>query len=220
MTIGAGKFTTVYLLTDNQGIDVDGHQWREHTVSNNACTESLYTHPAIAVLLNPLYERLETDNLAIWKGIAKGAIPGGIGRFKTTGLALGNRIATPTISTFRQFAFALLSARRVYSEQWFVRMTDEWLSGAEVFCDTISKNISLADEILSTVPHHPALASMIYSTLELSRWVFLGIRTVEDETDLAEQVAENIELAFCTALRLGRHLDLIETWVELQNLLG
>jgi len=219
VTIAASKFTTVYLLTDNQGFDVDGYQWRKHTVSNNACAESLYRHPAIAVLLNPLYERLETDNLAIWKGIARGATPNGIGRFKATGLALVDRISTPVISNFRQLAFAVLSVRRVYSEQWFVHMTDEWFSGVKVSCDKVNKNISLADEVLSTVPHHPALVSMIYSTLELSRWFSLGIRTTEDKTDLAEQVAENIELAFCTALRLGQRLNLVETWEEVQNLL-
>jgi hypothetical protein len=220
MTIGANRFTRVYLLTDDQGFDVDGYRWEKHTVCNNACVESLYMHPAIAVLLNPLYERLENDNLAVWKGTAKGATPDGIGRFKATGLALVDRIVIPVIPSFRQFAFALLSARRVYSEHWFVRMTDEWLSGAEVSCDTIIGNRSLADEVLSTVPHHPALASMIYSTLELSRWLSLGIHTTEDETNLAEQVAESIELAFFTALKLGQRLDLIETWVELQNLLG
>jgi hypothetical protein len=210
----------VYLLTDDQGFDVDGYQWEKHTVCNNACIESLYIHPAIAVLLNPLYERFENDNLAIWKGAAKGATPHGIGRFKATGLALVDKIVPPAISSFRQLAFALLSARRVYAERWFVRMTDQWLSRAEVCCDTINENLSLADEALSTTLHHPALASMIYSTLELSRWFSLGIRTTEDEINLAEQVAENIELAVFTASKLGQHLDLIETWVELQNLLG
>ncbi len=219
MTIGTNKFTRVYLLTDNQGFDVDGFQWEKYTVCNNICTESLYMHPAIAVLLNPLYERFENDNLAIWEGVAKGTTPDGIGRFKATGLALADRIVRPAISNFQQLAFALLSARRVYSEQWFVRMTDKWLSGAEVSCDTINENLSLANEILSTVPHHPALTSMIYSTLELSRWFSLGTRTTEDKTDLAEQVAESIELAFCAASRLGQHLDLLQTWVELQNLL-
>ncbi|HOW54120.1 MAG TPA: hypothetical protein PLR60_05625 [Syntrophorhabdaceae bacterium] len=214
------KFNAVYLLTDGQGVDIDGWQWQGDTVSNNACAGSLYVHPAIAVLLNPLYEKFETEDLTIWRGIAKDTAPDGIGRFKANGLALVDRVPAPLIPDARRLAFALLCVRRVYPEKWFLDMTDEWLFGAELPLDKFERNFSLAKEILNEHPHAPGLAQMIRSAVEMSKWLCLGICTDEDGIDFAEQAAGCIELAAYAGIESGRHLDLVEIWGELERYTG
>lgn len=216
----ANRFNTVYLLTDGQGVDIDGWQWQGNTVSNNACAESLYVHPAIAVLLNPIYEKFETEDLAIWRGIAKDTTPNGMGRFKANGLALVDRIPAPVIPDARRLAYALLCARRVYREKWFLDTTDAWLFCAELSLDQVERSFSLAEEILNEHPHAPGLAQMICSALEMSKWLCLGICSDEDGTDFAEQAAECIELAFHAGIELGRHLDLVGIWGELKRFVG
>lgn len=160
--------TTVYKLTDPDMRTYGGYQW----VLGKTCTfpgtgelcgpgwAHAYTHPLLAVLLNPLhaglirYRLFEALNQLVCpdcRGLAEDdrgddcprcahSIPRGtVGAMLTDhGLKVGcsvlmltKELPVPAVTTNHRVHFAILCALAVYSEPSFVTWAEKWLSGED-----------------------------------------------------------------------------------------
>jgi len=127
-----------YKLTDENDRTRGGTQWGENvshsgTGEGELCSPGwihAYTHPLLAVLLNPIHASFVNPHL--WECEGSGAI-------KTDhGLKIGmqhcrtiRRIETPVVSLEQRIQFVILCALTVYDEPWFAAWANAWLSGSD-----------------------------------------------------------------------------------------
>jgi hypothetical protein len=127
----------LYKLTDENDQSYNQTQWgrnRRHQTNGKGelCGPGwlhAYTHPLLAVFLNPIHADFKTPHL--WEAT-------GIVRKTDYGLKVGvkqlttiRRLRLPKITTNQRIRFAILCAKGVCTDPTFVKWADNWLSGKD-----------------------------------------------------------------------------------------
>lgn len=133
--------TTLYKLTDQDGYTrrrMSGEtKWSpgftlEASGKDELCSSSFvhaYTHPLLAVLLNPIHARIE--NPLLWEAEGDIALTDDGLKVGCTRLTTIKQIDLPVISTEQRVRFAVLCAKAVYEGPGWKKWADNWLSGAD-----------------------------------------------------------------------------------------
>jgi len=129
----------LYKLTDKNDQTYGGCQWGENvTVETsgigNLCGDGFthwYTHPLLAVLLNPIQGNFDLETAHLWEG--KGEVVK-----DDRGLKVGcvkaltiKRIPLPEVTLAQKVAFGILCVLEVYEEKSFKVWAENWLSGKD-----------------------------------------------------------------------------------------
>ncbi len=126
-----------YKLTDQNMRTRNGFQWelgKEVTTSGKGgflCNDSwlhCYSHPLIAVLMNPRHANIQNPKLFEVKALGKHLNDGGL-KEGCTKMTLVEEIALPVISTTQKVAFAILCSLKVYKDKKYAKWADNWLKG-------------------------------------------------------------------------------------------
>jgi hypothetical protein len=130
------KMAKLYKLTDEHGQTHNETQWGpgfSHKTPGvgEMCGPGYihaYTHPVLAVLLNPIHA--DFSNPRLWK--ASGTIR------RTDGLKVGTwdltteaEIPLPVVTTEQMIKFAILCAKAVYKDVLFNKWADAWLDDSD-----------------------------------------------------------------------------------------
>lgn len=129
--------TTVYKLTDQAMQTHKGYQWalgetRTFSGEGALCTQGwahAYTHPLLAVLLNPIHANIAPFRLFEGDGVV-GLTEHGL-KVGCSSLQLRKELSVPTVTTEHRVHFAILCARAVYADPAFVTWAENWLSGID-----------------------------------------------------------------------------------------
>ena len=134
-----GTGMKLYKLTNEKDQTYGGCQWGEgvqHKTSGEGplCGSGWthwYTHPLLAVLLNPIHRDLDLTKAHLWEG------EGTVGA-EDHGLKVGcadgktiRRVDLPTITGQQRVRFGILCAREVYHEKNWIAWSEMWLSGGD-----------------------------------------------------------------------------------------
>jgi len=126
----------LYKLTRQDGTAYGGTQWSEGVTIKTSGRGKLcgrgythwYTHPLLAVILNPIHAAYKDP--VLWEG--EGEV------VKSDGLKVGckrattiRRIPLPQVTTEQRVKFAILCALQVYRDPGFRSWAEDWLSGAD-----------------------------------------------------------------------------------------
>ncbi len=129
----------LWKLTDGNDQTQGGCQWGESVTVETSGEGELcgpgwthwYTHPLLAVLLNPIHGDYDLRTAHLWEG------KGDVGK-TDRGLKVGCRRATtlkrvdlPFVATNRRIRFGILCAKKVYNEPRWTKWADGWLSGED-----------------------------------------------------------------------------------------
>ena len=131
--------STVYKLTDSDLKTYEGYQWalgetRTFTGTGELCGPGwahAYTHPLLAVLLNPIHANFSTYRLFEAEGVI-GQTDHGL-KVGCSTLTLTKEIRVPAVTTEQRIQFAIFCALAVYAEPSFVAWAERWLSGLDRF---------------------------------------------------------------------------------------
>jgi len=133
---------TYYKLTDERDRSFcDFHfQWGPHVTCETNGMGPLgasgwthwYTHPLLAVLLNPIYGIMDQRTVHLWKGRCKGNV------WRHYGLIVGctrgttlRRIEVPVLTQQNRVRFAIGCAWQVWPDGRWRRWAARWLSGKD-----------------------------------------------------------------------------------------
>ena len=142
------KKTIVYKLTDEHNQTKDNTKWGNnvsHTAKGKGkelCSDGwihYYTHPLLAVLLNPIHANFITTKL--WEAEASGKIINEPLKSGCKTLRTIKEIPLPEISRVQRVAFGILCAKEVYDDKAWNSWADKWLSGE----DRSNESASAAD---------------------------------------------------------------------------
>ena len=132
------KKTIVYKLTDNIGRTRGMTQWGNnvsHTAKGDGkelCSNGFihyYTHPLLAVLLNPIHADFTYPKL--WEAEASGEIIDEALKSVCKTLTTIKEIPLPEISGVQKIAFGILCAKEVCKDERWNSWADKWLSGKD-----------------------------------------------------------------------------------------
>jgi hypothetical protein len=130
---------TYYKLTDENDRTYGGCQWGEnitHTTSGEGdlCSSGWthwYTHPLLAVLLNPIHGKFDLKTAHLWK-----SPPDQIAEKSDKGLKVGCKIGTtlsrvplPEVTLTQKIAFGILTSLEVSKNENYLQWAINWLSG-------------------------------------------------------------------------------------------
>jgi hypothetical protein len=112
-------------------------QWGEnitHTAKGKGtklCSEDVihaYTSPLLAMLMNPIHADIANPHLWEAKGnvVAKDGTKVGCKRLTTI-----RRLDPPTVTTEQRIRFAILCAKKVYTDPKWIDWANKWLSGED-----------------------------------------------------------------------------------------
>ncbi|MDR5729422.1 MAG: hypothetical protein RB191_18570 [Terriglobia bacterium] len=127
-----------YKLTDENGQTKGPTQWGEgvtHTApgTGNLCSSGwihTYSHPLLAVLLNPIHAEFQTPRL--WECEVSGATRDDKGlKQGWASVTTVREIPLPKISVEQRARFAILCAKAVHRRPTFLLWADRWLSGED-----------------------------------------------------------------------------------------
>ena len=129
--------TTVYKLTDADMRTYNGYQWtlgeaRTFPGTGDLCGSGwchAYTHPLLAVLLNPIHANIHRPRLFQAKGII-GKTDYGL-KVGCSSVTLTTELPMPAVTIEHRVCFAIFCALAVYTEPSFVAWSEAWLSGAD-----------------------------------------------------------------------------------------
>ena len=131
----------LFKLTTQEGKTHNETQWGENVtheatgdIKQGLCSDAwihAYTHPLLAVLMNPVHADIE--NPILWEGKGEGEakfepLKCGFRKFTTL-----KKIPLPEVTDVQKVAFGILCAKEVYKDkdsswnQW----ADKWLSGED-----------------------------------------------------------------------------------------
>jgi hypothetical protein len=131
--------TTYYKLTTQEGMTQNNTQWGENLtheatgdIQKGLCSDAwihAYTHPLLAVLMNPAHADIE--NPILWEGKGEGEakfepLKCGFRKFTTL-----KKIPLPEITYVQKVAFGILCAKEVYKDSSWNQWADKWLSGED-----------------------------------------------------------------------------------------
>ena len=128
----------LYKLTDTHMQTYGGYQWeigKEETAPGKGalCSKGwfhFYTHPLLAVVLNPIHAEIKEPRL--FKAVCSGKLKKDHGlKVGVSSAVLVEEIPLPKITLTQKVAFGILCAKEVYKdEKWFI-WADNWLSGKD-----------------------------------------------------------------------------------------
>ena len=102
-----------------------------------------YSHPLLAVLLNPIHANIKNPKL--WEAYGSGLKKSDHGlKLGFTKLTTKKEIALPVITDTQKIAFAILCALEVCKEPRFVTWANNWLSGKDRTADAAAYAVANA----------------------------------------------------------------------------
>jgi hypothetical protein len=131
--------TIYYKLTTQEGKTRNETQWGENIsheatgdIKQGLCSDAwihAYTHPLLAVLMNPVHADIE--NPILWEGKGEGEakfepLKCGFRKFTTL-----KKIPLPEVTDVQKVAFGILCAKEVYKDSSWNQWADKWLSGED-----------------------------------------------------------------------------------------
>jgi len=131
--------TIYYKLTTQEGKTRNETQWGENVtheatgdIKQGLCSDAwihAYTHPLLAVLMNPVHADIE--NPILWEGKGEGEakfepLKCGFRKFTTL-----KKIPLPEVTDVQKVAFGILCAKEVYKDSSWNQWADKWLSGED-----------------------------------------------------------------------------------------
>jgi len=127
-----------YKLTDQNIQTLNGFQWKlgeEKTASGEGglCSSGwlhCYTHPLLAVLLNPIHANISKPLLFEAEVSGKMKDDSGL-KQGFTSMTLIKQLDLPKISATQKVAFAILCAKKVSKSKGWSEWADKWLSGED-----------------------------------------------------------------------------------------
>jgi hypothetical protein len=134
----------IYLLTNCDNRDARGRYWMDGVVHEAGGGGGLegdgwirgYDSPMLAALLQPMDNPAELPQM--WVGQADGQILDyRLRRYARKVICL-EAMELPALSLNERVSMAILASRTVYTEHFFVSMTNDWLSARRVPCDVSS----------------------------------------------------------------------------------
>ena len=130
--------TTIYKLT-NQNVQTRGGfqwalaEWREANGKGGLCSDGMlhcYSHPLLAVLLNPIHANIKRPRLFEGEGEGEMLDDRGLKQgFKR--MRITKELPLPVVTTEQRVKFAILCALEVYREDSFVAWAKAWLDGSD-----------------------------------------------------------------------------------------
>ena len=130
--------TKIYKLTDEKGRTYNQTQWAENVTHEGTGRGELcsagwihaYTHPLLAVLLNPMHANFESPILWECKGKIEKREHYDL-KVGCRSLTTIRKIALPKVTTIQRQAFAILVVKEVYKDKDWNLWADNWLSGKD-----------------------------------------------------------------------------------------
>ena len=127
-----------YKLTDSDMQTHNMFQWelgKEYTTSGkgNLCSAGwlhFYTHPLLAMLLNPIHADIKNPRLFMAEVGGKNKLDHGLKVGYTRG-RLTKEMPLPMVTTEQSVRFAILCALEVYDNADFIAWANKWLSGED-----------------------------------------------------------------------------------------
>jgi len=131
--------TIYYKLTTQEGKTRNETQWGENIsheatgdIKQGLCSDAwihAYTHPLLAVLMNPAHAMIK--NPIHWEGKGEGEakfepLKCGFRKFTTL-----RQIPLPEVTDVQKIAFGILCAKEVYKDSSWNQWADKWLSGED-----------------------------------------------------------------------------------------
>ena len=131
--------TIYYKLTTQEGKTRNETQWGENIsheatgdIKQGLCSDAwihAYTHPLLAVLMNPAHAMIK--NPIHWEGKGEGEakfepLKCGFRKFTTL-----RQIPLPEVTDVQKIAFGILCAKEVYKDLSWNQWADKWLSGED-----------------------------------------------------------------------------------------
>jgi len=129
----------LFKLTTQEGKTHNETQWGENVtheatgdIKQGLCSDAwihAYTHPLLAVLMNPVHADIE--NPILWEGKGEGEakfepLKCGFRKFTTL-----KKIPLPEVTDVQKVAFGILCAKEVYKDSSWNQWADKWLSGED-----------------------------------------------------------------------------------------
>ena len=127
-----------YKLTDANDRTYNNTQWGKHVTHTASGAGALcgagwihvYTHPLLALLLNPIHGNFRDPHL--WKCECSGECKTDYGlKEGWTSVTTTRRIHVPAITTEQRVRFGILCGKAVYAEPVWNAWADKWLSGED-----------------------------------------------------------------------------------------
>jgi hypothetical protein len=127
-----------YKLTDSSGCSKSNTQWGEnitHTATGTGtrlCSNGFlhfYTHPLIAVLMNPVHANFE--NPILWECETSGTTIHEPLKSGCKTLTTIKQIPLPTVTMTQRIAFGILCAKEVCRDTKWLEWAEKWLSGED-----------------------------------------------------------------------------------------
>ena len=131
--------TTYYKLTTQEGKTRNETQWGENIsheatgdIKQDLCSDAwihAYTHPLLAVFMNPVHARIK--NPILWEGKGEGEAKFesekcGFRKFTTL-----RQIPLPEVTDVQKITFGILCVKEVYKDPSWNQWADKWLSGED-----------------------------------------------------------------------------------------
>ena len=131
--------TTYYKLTTQEGKTKNNTQWGENIsheatgdIQKGLCSNAwihAYSHPLLAVLMNPVHADIE--NPILWEGKGEGEakfepLKCGFRKFTTL-----KKIPLPEVTDVQKIAFGILCAKEINTDPSWNQWADRWLSGED-----------------------------------------------------------------------------------------
>jgi len=203
----------LYKLTRQDGTAYGGTQWSEGVTIKTSGRGRLcgpgythwYTHPLLAVLLNPIHAYY-TDPV-LWEGEGEAVKSDGlqVGCKKATTI---RRIPLPKVTTEQRVKFAILCALQVYREPGYVAWAESWLSGAD-------RSLESAQAARLKTPQVPGLAAR--AAREAARTAEYAAKGEEGSAALSAEYAalstHNSALAAEYAAQAADYAELAAEWM-------
>jgi len=199
--------TKLYKLTDKNGQTYGGMQWGEdvtHCAPGNGelCSATYihaYTHPLLAVLLNPIHAKFSDPILWESDGVVEKEDKGL--KVGCTRLTTMKKIEIPNITTTQNIAFAILCAKAVCSSFEWNKWADDWLDGidrTEFAADVAAKATWAVVQSLPRIGGPQA---------EAAKWAAIAAKwAAQDRLSIMEHwtAATAVEALFAKVVDLGK----------------
>jgi len=162
-----------------------------------------YSHPLLAVLLNPIHANIKNPKL--WEAYGSGLKKSDHGlKLGFTKLTTKKEIALPVITDTQKIAFAILCALEVCKEPRFVTWANNWLSGKDRTADAAAYAVA------------NAAANATYAAINAARAAYYAAYYVVDAAYYAADAARyaakdyyNVYIA-TAANNVNNDIDLIK----------
>jgi len=200
--------TQLCKLTDQDMKTHKGFQWELGVPSpvlppgGKLCSGSFYhyySHPYLAVLLNPVHANFENPRLFLIK--AEGEIVSDKGlKFGCKSMALLEEIPLPKITVTQKIAFAILCAKQVCKDEAWNAWADKWLSGEDRSEDaawaadrkTWARLEAAKSAAKSAAESRTATWTAARAAAEAAAWTAADVRTHSGNLDLIALAVEAV----------------------------